>query len=411
MAVPDVFVEFSRQRGLSADGRCRSFAETADGTGWGEGAGMLLVERLSDARRHGHPVLAVIRGSAVNQDGTSNGLTAPNGLAQQRVIRQALANAGLEVSDIDLVEAHGTGTVLGDVVEAQALLATYGADRRGRGPLRLGSLKSNIGHTQAAAGVAGIIKTVQAMRHGLLPRTLHIDEPTSRVDWSGGEVELLTEALPWETDGRPRRAGVSAFGMSGTNAHVLLEEAVPGRRSAGSRGGQVAGVPGEEFAAVPGEIADPVPWMLSARTEAALRGQAIRLRDHLIAEPDLEISQVARELTLRSAFPVRAVVVGANRESLLRSLTDLAENPAAPGLYEVRPGRAVRRSFSRGRVRSGGGWPPNCSAPNRNSPRVSPNAKRRSRRGSTGRSPTCCATGRARPRSSESTSCSPRCSP
>ncbi|MFI9503680.1 type I polyketide synthase [Nocardia sp. NPDC052566] len=410
MAVPDVFVEFSRQRGLSADGRCRSFAETADGTGWGEGVGMLLVERLSDARRNGHPVLAVVRGSAINQDGTSNGLTAPNGTAQQRVIRQALANAGLQAADVDLVEAHGTGTVLGDVVEAQALLATYGADRQGRGPLHLGSLKSNIGHTQAAAGIAGIIKTVAALRHGLLPRTLHIDEPTSRVDWSTGSVELLTEAMPWPSESRPRRAGVSAFGMSGTNAHVLLEEAayeervaatpdqqpaallgervsavaeapaaelservadvaewlgaVTHERSAAVLGERVSAVVGERSVVVSGERSDavvderpaarsggrlrvagdersvsdgrhggragPVPWMLSARTEAALRAQAVRLRDHLIRHGDLENADVARALAVRSGFSVRAAVVGAEREALLRSLTEIAEDAAAP---------------------------------------------------------------------------------
>ncbi len=350
LVTPAVFVAFSRQRGLAADGRCKSFGADADGTGWSEGMGMLVLERLSDARRSGHKVLGLVRGSAVNQDGASNGLTAPNGPSQQRVIQAALAGAGLTPADVDVVEAHGTGTPLGDPIEAQALLATYGQDRPQGRPLWLGSVKSNMGHTQAAAGVAGVIKMVQSMRNGVLPPTLHAEEASPHVDWSEGDVALLREEVAWVPGDRPRRAGVSSFGISGTNAHVILEEA-PVRDgveaiAADDLSSVLKGQDSVAPSVAPAVDCGVLPFLVSASSAEGLIAQADRLREFVAGDRDRDIGAIGSALALRrGVLSHRAVLLAEGTEELLDGLGALAHGEASDSVLSESPASAGGVAF------------------------------------------------------------------
>jgi acyl transferase domain-containing protein len=327
LATPWMYIEICRQNNpaLVPEARCRSFADGADGTVFSEGVGVVVLERLSEARRLGHEVLGVVRASAYNQDGASNGLTAPNGLAHEKVIRQALRNAGISAGQVDVVDAHGMGTALGDTIEAQALIATYGRDRVAGRPLWLGSLKSNLGHTQSAGGVGAVIKMIMAMRHGLLPKTLHVDAPSRFIDWSDGTVSLLVESMPWVEHGEPRRGAVHSFGMSGTNVHVILEEPTPTPL-------QAPPPAGERLARLERRSLTPVPWPISGRGEEGLQRQAERLARFLAERPELDIADIGRSLVARPALSHRAVLVGTNRAELLEDLEKIVEGHSAAGV-------------------------------------------------------------------------------
>ncbi|MDR0416608.1 MAG: acyltransferase domain-containing protein, partial [Propionibacteriaceae bacterium] len=342
MSGPETYDLFDEMGGVAADGRCKAFSDLADGTSWGEGVGVVVLERLSEARRRGHRVHALVRGSAINQDGASNGLSAPNGPSQTRVIRQALRHAGLTPADIDLVEAHGTGTALGDPIEAQALIEVYGPGRPAERPLRLGSVKSNIGHTMAAAGMAGLLKVIAGLSHETMPATLWCDPPTTQIDWSTG-VALLAEARPWPKGSRVRRAGVSAFGVSGTNAHVILEEAPPVPAAAAA-----LEPPSAPEAAAPPALIGPGAhcWILSARGEDALSAQAAHLAEWVRNHPEQDAGQLGWSLTsTRQLLPDGAAVIAAEPSGLLAGLDALGAGERwrpADADFEIVTGRARR---------------------------------------------------------------------